>query len=87
MAKKKKKEDVQNDAIPTSFYKGGKGHFARSVGELKALLDLLPDDLATSYSNEGGLRVAIMNNGVNAPSDPYVIFEELDDESDYDDEE
>lgn len=84
---KKKKEDVQNDAIPTSFYKGGKGHFARNVGELKALLDLLPDDLGLSLFNEGGLRIAVANNSTDAPSDPYAFFEELDDESDYDDEE
>ena len=82
---KKKSANVQNSDIPSSFYKGGKGHFASNVGELKALLSLLPDDVALAYSEFGGLRISVSNNGEDAPSDPYVTFEELDDADEYED--
>ena len=78
---KKSVAAVQNSDIPKKFYKESKAGFpsCSTVKELKAILNELPDDLfVANDSSFEHLRVSVTNNGIDAPTEPYVCFESVD---------
>ncbi len=77
MAKTKKPVEYKNTNVPPAICKGG-GLLAHNVGELKALLDLLPDDLAVSHNEFHAMQVTVTNNGPKSPGEPYLTIEETD---------
>ncbi len=50
-----------NKPIPAKFYKGDQHPVARNVGELKALLNELPDDLAVEAGFSDEMTLVVYN--------------------------
>ena len=74
---------VQNESIPERFLAKGKCSVpspkANSVGELKRLLDMLPDELPLGKEYQGGvnpLKLVVYNNSDAAATEPYVAVED-----------
>lgn len=64
------------DAIPKQFYRGGRHPVVTSVGELKAQLAQLPDDLPIKSGFADAAELVVYN--IN--DDPFLEIVEPDDE-------
>ena len=85
---KGEKREVRKD-LPEKFYRkaDGTGYpvLAYTVGELKKVLEELPDDIPIQQGFEEGVHVVVYNA---LHEDIHLEFEEIDydDDDDYDDE-
>lgn len=72
---------VQNELIPKHFLADGieASKKANTVGEMKKLLDALPDDLPLGKTYQGGInpyKIVVYNNSDAAATEPYASFED-----------
>ena len=64
IAQIKRRIQLMNKTIPTKFYIGDNKPIVRTVGELKALLEELPDDLRVSGGWGKAAQVTVFNHGL-----------------------
>lgn len=63
--------------IPERFYKGNDQPQARTVGEMKTLLDELPDSLPLCCGFQGACQLVVYNVSTGSP---FLSFQELDED-------
>ena len=66
-------------SIPTKYYKGDKHPTACTVGELKAALAELPDDLRVEAGFGEAMELVVYNHGTD---DEHLEIREHDDDED-----
>lgn len=72
-------QEYINMNIPTKFYKQGKHPTARTVGELKAILTELPDDLRIEAGFSSTVELVVYNHGTD---DQHLEITEHDEDDD-----